>query len=157
MRNPDPFGAAVWTPFVLTGHDSMIAAIKPIREVRSRGFCRAAVEHGRNSLHRCVFQILLWIMTTDILVLNVGFTGVLVAEALAHHRDRSKFTFAIAGRSQQKLEALASSPSLNGVKTFCVDISNSNELQALVSKFKVVINCTSQYWELGIPVVRCRF
>ncbi|KAJ7906799.1 hypothetical protein B0H13DRAFT_1880296 [Mycena leptocephala] len=62
-------------------------------------------------------------MTTDILVLNVGFTGVLVAEALAHHRDRSKFTFAIAGRSQQKLEALASSPSLNGVKTFCVDIS----------------------------------
>ncbi|KAJ6522252.1 hypothetical protein B0H19DRAFT_1277428 [Mycena capillaripes] len=93
-------------------------------------------------------------MTADILVLSVGFTGVLVAEALAKHRERSKFTFAIAGRSQQKLDMVASRPLLNGIKTHCVDITNSDQLNNLVARFKAVINCTSRYWDLGIPVVQ---
>ncbi|KAF8185581.1 Saccharopine dehydrogenase-domain-containing protein, partial [Mycena galopus ATCC 62051] len=94
------------------------------------------------------------VMTADVLVLSVGFTGVLVAEALAKHRERSKFTFAIAGRSQQKLDVVASRPLLSGIKTHCVDITNSDQLNNLVARFKVVINCTSRYWELGIPVVQ---
>ncbi|KAJ7682023.1 hypothetical protein DFH06DRAFT_1388185 [Mycena polygramma] len=96
-------------------------------------------------------------MAADILVLSVGFTGVLVAEALAKHRDRGKFTFAIAGRSQlsqQKLNTVAARPLLQGINTHRVDISNAAELNQLVAGFKVVINCTSRYWELGIPVVR---
>ncbi|KAJ6460137.1 Saccharopine dehydrogenase-domain-containing protein [Mycena vitilis] len=93
-------------------------------------------------------------MAADILVLSVGFTGVLVAEALAKHRDRDNFTFAIAGRSQQKLNAVAARPLLQGITTHRVDISNAAELNQLVAGFKVVINCTSRYWELGIPVVR---
>ncbi|KAJ7180921.1 hypothetical protein C8R46DRAFT_595372 [Mycena filopes] len=93
-------------------------------------------------------------MPTDILVLSVGFTGLLVAEALAKHRDRSKFTFAIAGRSQEKLEEVVSRPIFHGIKTYRVDLTNSNDLDDLVAQFKVVINCTSRYWELGIPVVR---
>ncbi|KAJ6460130.1 Saccharopine dehydrogenase-domain-containing protein [Mycena vitilis] len=93
-------------------------------------------------------------MATDILVLSVGFTGILVAEALARHRDRSKFSFAVAGRSQQKLDAVVARPLLQGIETYRVDISNEDELNHLVSGFKVVINCTSRYWDLGIPVVR---
>ncbi|KAF7340782.1 Saccharopine dehydrogenase [Mycena sanguinolenta] len=90
---------------------------------------------------------------TDILVLGVGFTGLLVTEALAKHRDRSKFTFAIAGRSQRKLDGIVGRPLLRGIKAYCVDVAKSDELRRLVTGFRVVINCTSQYWKLAIPVV----
>ncbi|KAJ7190221.1 Saccharopine dehydrogenase-domain-containing protein [Mycena pura] len=90
---------------------------------------------------------------TDILVLGVGFTGLLVAEALAKHRERSKFTFAIAGRSQRKLDQTVARPLLKGINAHCVDVAKSDELRRLVVGFRVVINCTSQYWKLGIPVV----
>ncbi|KAJ7163972.1 Saccharopine dehydrogenase-domain-containing protein [Mycena crocata] len=92
--------------------------------------------------------------TADILVLGVGFTGLLVAETLATHRERSAFTFAIAGRSQNKLDTIVSRSPLHGIDAFCVDISNPSELDHLVRRFRVVINCTSKYWKLGIPVVR---
>ncbi|KAJ6567340.1 Saccharopine dehydrogenase-domain-containing protein [Mycena vulgaris] len=92
--------------------------------------------------------------TADILVLGVGFTGLLVAETLARHRERSAFTFAIAGRSQDKLDAIVSRPPLEEIKALRVDVSNSVELDLLVRQFRVVINCTSKYWKLGIPVVK---
>ncbi|KAJ7500102.1 Saccharopine dehydrogenase-domain-containing protein [Mycena latifolia] len=92
--------------------------------------------------------------TADILVLGVGFTGLLVAKTLARHRERSAFTFAIAGRSQDKLDAIVSRPPLEEIKALRVDVSNSIELDLLVRQFRVVINCTSKYWKLGIPVVK---
>ncbi|KAF7335488.1 Enoyl-ACP reductase [Mycena venus] len=90
--------------------------------------------------------------TADILVLGVGFTGLLVAETLARHRERSKFIFAIAGRSQEKLDAIVSCPPLQGIKAFRVDVSSSTELDHVVRQFRVVINCNSKYWKLGLPV-----
>ncbi|KAJ6465551.1 hypothetical protein C8R47DRAFT_48650 [Mycena vitilis] len=91
-------------------------------------------------------------MPAGIHVLSVCFTGILVAEALAGHRDRSKFTFAIAGRSQEKIDAVVVRPLLSGINTHRDDISNVDELNKLVAGFKVVINCTlSRYWDLGIP------
>ncbi|KAJ6478537.1 NAD(P)-binding protein [Mycena vitilis] len=92
--------------------------------------------------------------TGDILVLGVGFTGLLVAETLAKHRERSEFTFAIGGRSQKRLDDIASRPLLNGIRTHRVDVTNPAELEPLVAQFRVVINCVGQYWQLGIPIVR---
>ncbi|KAJ7589715.1 hypothetical protein C8J56DRAFT_1049364 [Mycena floridula] len=96
--------------------------------------------------------------TADILVLSVGFTGLLVAKALAIHRDRSKFTFALAGRgSKKKLDDIVSREPLIEIKTFEIDIADQKSLAQLVSRFRVVISCTSQYWKHGEKVVRYDF
>ncbi|KAJ7581945.1 hypothetical protein C8J56DRAFT_895494 [Mycena floridula] len=91
---------------------------------------------------------------SDILVLSVGFTGLLVVKTLATHRDRSKFTFALAGRSKSKLNDVVSRAPLIGIKTFQINIADQKNLAQLVSGFRVVINCTSQYWKHGEKVMR---
>jgi len=93
-------------------------------------------------------------MPFDILVLSVGYTGLLVSKALASHRNRSKFTFALAGRSISKLQRITSDPGLIDIPTFQVDIGDEVALRSLISQFKVVINCTSRYYQLSLPVVR---
>ncbi|KXN85276.1 hypothetical protein AN958_11535 [Leucoagaricus sp. SymC.cos] len=93
-------------------------------------------------------------MPFDILVLSIGYTGLLVSKTLSRHRNRSKFTFALAGRSIRKLQRITSDPSLIDIPTFQVDLSDEIALRSLVSQFRVVINCTSRYYQLSLPVVR---
>lgn len=91
----------------------------------------------------------------DILVLGAtGFTGRLIVEYLAQHTERSKFTFAIAARSASKLEALRKDLNLDAnIKSFIVDVSKPDEIEAVVTQVKVVLNTVGPFYLWGTPVV----
>lgn len=77
-----------------------------------------------------------------------GFTGKLVAGVLA----RKKIPFAIAGRNQEKLDAMAAE--LGGdVETVVVDIRDSESIEAALKDRKVVCACAGPFIEVGEPVL----
>lgn len=111
----------------------------------------------------------------DILVLGAtGITGRQTIRYLAGHPERAQFTLAIAGRSRKKLgthaircalflcdaqlslytDELVSSLSLpNSILVHVADVTNSDQLEALVKNSKVVLNCVGPYVKWGPPVV----
>lgn len=92
----------------------------------------------------------------DILVIGVGFTGVLVAKVLAAHRDRDKFSFALGGRSQAKLDhVLSAEESLKDIPRILLNLENFQSLEYVIGQSRAVINCTSHYWKTGESIVRC--
>lgn len=93
--------------------------------------------------------------TIDILVLGAtGFTGRLITRYLDKHSERSSFSLSIAGRSPDKLRALSQELQLNNVDIYPLDISNDHELNSLISKAKVVVNCVGPFHRYGTPIVR---
>jgi len=72
-----------------------------------------------------------------------GFTGNLTARYLSRQQTHRNFTFAIAGRSQRKLDTLASSlphpPSI-----FVADAGDLDALRALVRRTKVLITTAGE-------------
>ena len=89
----------------------------------------------------------------------LGFTGKYIAEYLNSHPERSgptPFTFAIAGRSQKKLEELKRELKLDHeVGVFVIDIGDYASVEAVVTQTKVVINTIGPFWRYGDHVVRC--
>jgi short subunit dehydrogenase-like uncharacterized protein len=88
----------------------------------------------------------------------------LITRYLHAHRERKagKFTYAIAGRSKSKLKELAvgiKSADVDGgeddLKMFEVDVTNFDEVEALVKQARVIINAVGPYWRWGKPVVKC--
>jgi short subunit dehydrogenase-like uncharacterized protein len=71
------------------------------------------------------------------------------------HKDRgSKFTFAVAARSQSKLDDLVAELSLdNSVPVILVDVIKPEQVDAAVNDVKVVINTVGPYLRWGTPVV----
>lgn len=73
-----------------------------------------------------------------------GFTGTLVAHYLDTHPELQDKQWAIAGRTQAKLDklvaALKSEP-----KVFCVDLENSDAVNEMVKKSSVILNCAGPY------------
>ncbi|KAH8827838.1 Saccharopine dehydrogenase-domain-containing protein [Flagelloscypha sp. PMI_526] len=93
----------------------------------------------------------------DILVLGAtGFTGVLITRYLLVHPERSKFTFGIAGRSKEKLDALLASLSKTekDIPVVVVDVLKPEEIEAAVIQARVVINTVGPFWRWGTNVVK---
>ena len=90
--------------------------------------------------------------------LVLGFTGKYIAEYLNSHPERSgptPFTFAIAGRSQKKLEELKGELKLDHeVGIFTIDVGDYASVEAVVTRTKVVINTIGPFWTYGDHIVR---
>ncbi|GAW03588.1 saccharopine dehydrogenase [Lentinula edodes] len=92
----------------------------------------------------------------DILVLGAtGVTGRQVTRYLNSHPQHSQFTLAIAGRSRRKLDNLISDLSLpKFIQIQVVDVTNFEQVEALVKDAKIVLNTVGPYTKWGSPVVR---
>ena len=92
-------------------------------------------------------------------VIVSGFTGKYIAEYLNSHPERSgltPFTFAIAGRSQKKLEGVKRELKLGReVGILVVDVGDYASVEAAITRTKVVINTVGPYWKYADHVVRC--
>ena len=93
-------------------------------------------------------------MDHDIVLFGAtGFTGKLVAEYLASHPSRTSFSWAIAGRSSEKLVALQSSLAGAASEIIVADTADKPSIDAMVSKARVVITTAGPYGEYGGGVV----
>ncbi|EIN06379.1 hypothetical protein PUNSTDRAFT_136243 [Punctularia strigosozonata HHB-11173 SS5] len=95
-------------------------------------------------------------MVVDILVLGAtGFTGKLVVQYLATHRDRTSFTFALGARSQERLQRIKNELGLGeDIQLVSVDVTNLEDVQNAVSGCRVVINTVGPFYKWGRPVVQ---
>ncbi|KAJ7133739.1 Saccharopine dehydrogenase-domain-containing protein [Mycena crocata] len=93
---------------------------------------------------------------SDILLLGAtGFTGRLIAQYLANHRDSGSFTLALGARSKSRLDALVSELGLgSAVRLQVVDVTSPEQVDAAVATAKVVINTVGPFWTWGTPVVQ---
>lgn len=96
----------------------------------------------------------------DLLVLGAtGFTGRLVVRYLSTHPDflDHKFTFALGGRSLNKLARIADEFNLakDKVPHVDVDVLNPAQVTPAVLSARVVINAVGPYWRWGKLVVKC--
>ncbi|KAF8161736.1 Saccharopine dehydrogenase-domain-containing protein [Mycena galopus ATCC 62051] len=91
-----------------------------------------------------------------VLVLGAtGFTGKLIVEYLAGHRDSAAFTLALGARSKTRLDALVSSLDLGtAVELHVVDTTRQDQLEAVVKTATVVINTVGPFHLWGTPVVQ---
>ncbi len=81
-----------------------------------------------------------------------GFTGRQTAEYLAHHPQRASFRFAIAGRSQEKLQRLAAVLDPDGV--IVADGLDGEAIDRLVDQTRVVATTAGPFAKYGDEVVR---
>lgn len=72
------------------------------------------------------------------------------------HPERSKIKYAIAGRSVKKLNALANELKLDhsNVAIIGVNMSIFEELETLVKRTRLIINCVGPFALHSTPVVR---
>ena len=74
-----------------------------------------------------------------------GFTGKLVATYLNAVPDLAGRSWAIAGRTESKLEALKSSLTRQGVHAVHLELTDEQSVDALVSSTRAVINCAGPF------------
>ncbi|KAG7449869.1 NAD-P-binding protein [Guyanagaster necrorhizus] len=93
---------------------------------------------------------------TDLLILGAtGITGRQTVRYLCSHPERSSFTFSIAGRRKDALNAIVAEFSLpDSVDVLQVDVMKPDQVEAAVKTTKVVINTVGPFWTYGTPVVR---
>ncbi|KIM68134.1 hypothetical protein SCLCIDRAFT_1209538 [Scleroderma citrinum Foug A] len=93
----------------------------------------------------------------DIIILGAtGYTGRLITRYLAAHPQRAAFTFGLAARSEQKLEALKDElgDAVRQVPTFVVDVTKPDDIDSIVQETRIVITTVGPYWLWGTPVVQ---
>lgn len=89
-------------------------------------------------------------MNHDIVLFGAtGFTGKLVAEYLASHPSRASFSWAIAGRSSEKLAALQSSLAGAAPEIIVADTADKPSIDAMVSKARVVLTTAGPFSKYG--------
>lgn len=94
------------------------------------------------------FDIVVWGAT--------GFTGALVAEYLySHYGVRSELSWAIAGRSEKKLDALRErlGPDATELPAIEADSFDEAALAAMAARTRVVITTVGPYAKYGAPLV----
>ncbi len=92
------------------------------------------------------FDVIVWGAT--------GFTGALVAEyLLERYGSDGTLRWAIAGRSQDKLDALRDSLGAAGLPSVVADSFDAAKLAALVARTRVVISTVGPYAKYGSPLV----
>ena len=89
-----------------------------------------------------------------------GFTGKLVVEYLIlnYGIDNQKFSWAIAGRDEDKLKKLKQSflgidPKSLKIETYIADSFNVKSLNVLASSCHVIISTVGPYIKYGLPLV----
>jgi short subunit dehydrogenase-like uncharacterized protein len=84
------------------------------------------------------------------------YVGRLITRYLEKHPERSKIKYAIAGRSVNKLNDLTKELKLDqsNVTIIGVNISDFDELEALVKRTRLVINCVGPFALYSTPVVQ---
>ena len=80
-----------------------------------------------------------------------GFTGALVAEYL--HQTQSGLSWAIAGRSQSKLDLLKDRINAPDLETIVADSESPDDMRRLVTTARVVISTVGPYARFGTPLV----
>ena len=80
-----------------------------------------------------------------------GFTGALVAEYL--HQTQSGLSWAIAGRSQSKLDLLKDRINDPDLETIVADSESPDDMRRLVTSTRVVISTVGPYARFGTPLV----
>jgi short subunit dehydrogenase-like uncharacterized protein len=95
-------------------------------------------------------------MSKTVVVLGAtGFTGQIVATYLATHPERSKFKVILAGRNQEKLDAIISSvPPDSNFQTVKANVNSEEEVENVVKMANVVINTVGPFWFHGTPVIK---
>ena len=85
-----------------------------------------------------------------------GFTGGLVAEYLARVSAEESFTWALAGRSLNKLQEVQARLTCAGTspELLVADINDSNAIRTLASSAKTVITTVGPYGRYGEPLLR---
>lgn len=88
-----------------------------------------------------------------------GFTGRLVAEHCARDYSNGQLNWAIAGRSQSKLESIRAELAkqygdrINSVPILVGDIQDPASMDAIASQTKVIISTAGPFAKIGSPVV----
>lgn len=98
----------------------------------------------------------------DIVVFGAsGYTGQYVVEELARTADAEKdVTWAVAGRSMDKLQAVLKTAStvtgkdLSDLTIIIADVKNEKSLTEMCLQAKVILNCVGPYRFYGTPVVK---
>lgn len=80
-----------------------------------------------------------------------GFTGALVAEYL--HQTQSGLSWAIAGRSQSKLDLLKDRINAPDLETIVADSESPDDMRRLVTSTRVIISTVGPYARFGTPLV----
>ncbi len=81
-----------------------------------------------------------------------GFTGRQAAHYLAEHPDRRSFRFAVAGRSKERLEKIASETAADGL--IVADGKDGAAIEALVAQARVVMTTAGPFAKYGDELVR---
>ena len=88
----------------------------------------------------------------DIVVYGAtGFTGALVAEYL--HENQSELSWAIAGRSQTKLDDLKKTLNAPDLATLVADSSSTDDMRRLAASSRVIVSTVGPYARFGTPLV----
>jgi len=87
-----------------------------------------------------------------------GFTGRLVAEALARRGRETPLSFALAGRNTEKLEAVRSMLEARGLASERVglieaDAGDTDSLLRMAARGRVLVSTVGPYLHTGMPVV----
>lgn len=80
-----------------------------------------------------------------------GFTGALVTEYL--HQTQPELSWAIAARSQVKLDELKRTIDAPDLATIVADSSSGDDMQRLASSARVIISTVGPYARFGTPLV----
>ena len=88
----------------------------------------------------------------DIVVYGAtGFTGALVAEYL--HENHKELSWAIAGRSQIKLDEIKKAISAPDLATIVADSSRADDMRRLAAVSRVIISTVGPYARFGTPLI----
>jgi short subunit dehydrogenase-like uncharacterized protein len=83
-----------------------------------------------------------------------GFTGKQIVKFIKQSQSCANIKWAIAGRSQEKLDKLKTDLELGDIPVMIADTSNEEALNSVFSQATLVLNCTGPYRFLGEPVVK---
>ncbi len=91
-----------------------------------------------------------------VIVGATGFVGGIVCRYLLSHGETAEFNWAIAGRSQAKLDQLVQSLGATAadLSTFVVDVTDEAALTELCSQTKVIVSTVGPYALYGETLVR---
>ncbi len=91
----------------------------------------------------------------DIIIFGAaGFTGQLVAEQFALNHKNSSFKWALAGRNQQKLDAVKQQLNIPEIDTIIADGNDVASIEAMVQQTKSVITTVGPYQLYGEALVK---
>ena len=84
-----------------------------------------------------------------------GFTGTLVAEYLQQYQreKHANLSWAIAGRSQTKLDQVKTTLNAPGLATIVADSGNGEDMRRLAASSSVIISTVGPYARFGTPLV----